>query len=162
MDNLFEFLGEPSFWIVTVFFGILINIASDWIRPLIERFIGKYSHKVRIRNIKRRSELEKSIEELIKDPALVIQLQLDIIYNLLVSILIPSIALFLVDFLWSITANGSRFIYFLELLRYLLQDTLLLGAIYGIASVAFFIALNSVFTKRRLYNMYISRKRNTP
>ena len=159
MENIIKILSDPTFWIFTVLFGILINIISDWIRPQIEKVVGKYREDIRIRNEQRQRDFESAITELLKNPSAVIELQLDILYNLLISILIPSLAIFLDDVLLGLSFRGD--FYFLYFIRYFIESpfgTIVLMAIYLSSSIFFFVVLNTARKQRNLYNAYKKRR----
>lgn len=75
-----EELSKPSFWIAGIVLALIVNIASAYIKPWIDRWAGNYSTARKEKNTKRQLEFENEIALLAKDPLSTLKLKTDLIY----------------------------------------------------------------------------------
>src|SRR4030095_11385827 len=82
-----------SWWGSVVVVGLLINLASAYLKPLIDRTMGRYSEKWRIRAGKKREAKEKEIKRLIEDSRLLTLKQHQAVYFFLFAIVLGVVTL---------------------------------------------------------------------
>lgn len=64
MDELTKNLSSPYWWIGVVVVGILINLASAYLKPALDRWLSRMSVWWRNQSAKRKARYEKEIEAL--------------------------------------------------------------------------------------------------
>ena len=67
MSELLKYLASPVWWITVVVFGIIINLASDYLKPLIDRNISKVWHSYRIKVNKKSERRNREVQELVNN-----------------------------------------------------------------------------------------------
>jgi hypothetical protein len=93
MDNFFKQVSDPTWWISVVVVGLLINLASDYLKPLLDRILGSFSNARKRANEKQALLFQDDLQKLVNDPSKVTDLKFDIIYFNLRTVLLIAISL---------------------------------------------------------------------
>lgn len=68
MNQIVESLKSPEWWISVVVVGIAINLASAYLKPRLDTFLGRLSRTVQERNEKSRKRRQDLLDLLRADP----------------------------------------------------------------------------------------------
>lgn len=68
MDKFVETLKSPVWWIGVVLVGILINIASAYLKPRLDKLLARVSRSIQERNEKSSNRRKALVNLLIADP----------------------------------------------------------------------------------------------
>lgn len=93
MNDFFKQISDPTWWVSVVVVGLLINLASDYLKPLLDRLMEKSSAVRKRANEKQAIRFQSDLNQLLDDPSRVIDLKLDILYFNLRSVLQIAISL---------------------------------------------------------------------
>jgi hypothetical protein len=91
MNEFVKQMSDPAWWISVVFVGLLINLASDYLKPLIDKFLGKFLAAKKRDNEKQLILFERDVQRLLDNPSKVTDLRFDILdFNLRTVLLIAT------------------------------------------------------------------------
>ena len=69
MDQILQELSEPSWWVSVVAVGILLNLGTAYLKPLLDRLIATFSRRYRERNQRIAKQIELRARRAALDPA---------------------------------------------------------------------------------------------
>ena len=95
MKELINDLSSLRWWVSVVIVGFLINIASDYARPWIDRVVSRFSESRRLALTERQKHFEETVEEVLANPVEYISLRLDLLGMRLQVILLVVLGLFM-------------------------------------------------------------------
>jgi len=95
MKELLNDLSSLRWWVSVVIVGFLINIASDYARPWIDRVVSRFSESRRLALTERQKHFEETVEEVLANPVEYISLRLDLLGIRLQVILLVVLGLFM-------------------------------------------------------------------
>jgi hypothetical protein len=68
MSKLLDTIESPEWWISVVVVGLIINLASAYLKPWIDRTTVRFSEKRRQKRDQQNKEFELLVESLINEP----------------------------------------------------------------------------------------------
>lgn len=80
MNGFLKQAANPGWWISVVVVGLLINLASDYLKPAIDKFVERFSAARKQANEKQKLSFKEDVQELLNEPSKVADLQLDVLY----------------------------------------------------------------------------------
>ena len=92
-DDFLQELAKPSWWIGVVFVSFLINLASAYAKPLIDKLLGRFWLSSKQAAERRQAVITERAKELLTAPQLVVELKLDILTDTLHAVMIASWAI---------------------------------------------------------------------
>lgn len=92
-DDFLKELAKPSWWIGVVVVGFLINLASAYAKPLIDKTLGEFWLSSKEAAERKESLIIERARRLLESPLLVVELKLDILKHTLRAIFLTASAI---------------------------------------------------------------------
>lgn len=160
-DDFLKEIAKPSWWIGIVVVGFLINLASAYAKPLIDKLLGRFWLTSKQAAERRQAFITEHVKELLQSPQLVVELKLDILIDTLRAAFIASMAIicFLLIVLSQNEALTPILTFPFEPKKVIATSNLLLlfwgGFLLSLASVM----LSKSFDKERILRAYRKLKK---
>jgi len=171
MNDILAQLSSPVFWVCVVLTGLLINLASAYTKPALDRIGSRISRARRKRFVAKQRRLDRAVDYLLSNPNEVTDLKLDrvglllgILLFCLMAVLVALAAQFLHEYArflreYAYVATVFRLIVYAEGWVFVAQGALFVAVALGIAmGVRRYLALGTFLAAyRRAAHTAVSR-----